>query len=109
MAELDVERIATAALAVADERGAAGFTMRALADAMRSRGISCLRLWKKSIVCSKRSATAIPTQKSNQLNAPADLRESILPLAKPRQVAFGRPKHSPSGHRRKNTNTYSDF
>ncbi len=34
MADLDLDRIATAALAVADERGAAGFTMRAVAEAL---------------------------------------------------------------------------
>jgi len=42
MAELDVERIAAAALAVADERGAAGFTMRAVADAL---GVSPMALY----------------------------------------------------------------
>jgi AcrR family transcriptional regulator len=34
VADLDLDRIAAAALAVADERGAAGFTMRAVADAL---------------------------------------------------------------------------
>lgn len=34
MGDLDIERIAAAALAVADERGAAGFTMRAVAKAL---------------------------------------------------------------------------
>jgi len=34
VADLDLDRITTAALAVADERGAAGFTMRAVADAL---------------------------------------------------------------------------
>ena len=34
MAELDQQRIAAAALAVVDERGARGFTMRAVADAL---------------------------------------------------------------------------
>jgi AcrR family transcriptional regulator len=34
VADLDTDRIASAALAVADERGAKGFTMRAVADAL---------------------------------------------------------------------------
>ncbi|MET0909001.1 MAG: TetR/AcrR family transcriptional regulator C-terminal domain-containing protein [Ilumatobacteraceae bacterium] len=34
MADLDTKRIAAAALAVADERGAGGFTMRAVAEAL---------------------------------------------------------------------------
>jgi TetR/AcrR family tetracycline transcriptional repressor len=42
MADLDLERIAAAALAVADERGAEGFTMRAVADAL---GVSPMALY----------------------------------------------------------------
>jgi AcrR family transcriptional regulator len=42
MAELDAERIAVAALAVADQRGPAGFTMRGVADAL---GVSPMALY----------------------------------------------------------------
>ncbi len=43
MAELSVERITTAAMAVADERGLAGFTMRAVADAL---GVTPMALYR---------------------------------------------------------------
>lgn len=43
MAELSAERIAAAAIEVADERGVAGFTMRAVADAL---GVTPMALYR---------------------------------------------------------------
>jgi AcrR family transcriptional regulator len=81
MADLDVERIAEAALAVADERGAAGFTMRAVADAL---GVSPMALYHH--VDDKAALAALVVDAAlneHELPAPAgeDWRDGLYEMA----------------------------
>jgi len=81
VADLDVERIAAAALAVADERGARGFTMRAVAEAL---GVSPMSLYHHVADKAALAALVVDAAMSERpLPAPTgDWREDMWQLAR---------------------------